>query len=145
MEILAKLTLIFAAVGALAGVISGFMPNSWLALIIALILLYVTYKLASSSMKKSAMQPVSPEQQPRVQASEQMASSNPAQVTIQVATQQPPVKKKTILKGFLVLFATVVTKGEAGQKDTEVKFWFLQYYVMWLILWILTYTLFLLG
>jgi len=48
------------------------------------------------------------------------------------------------LKGFMLLFATLVTKGEAGGKDTEAKFWFVQYFIMWLILWILTYTLMLL-
>ncbi len=137
---MAKLTLIFSAVGALAGIISGFMPYSWLALIIALILLYVTYKLTSSSMKKSAAQPTSLAQQQHTQPSGQTSQPNQAQAP-QASTPLLPGSKRTIMKGFALLFATVVTKGEPGQKDVDSKFWFLQYYVMWLILWIMTYTL----
>lgn len=145
MDILAKLTLIFTAVGALAGIISSFMPNSWLALLIALILLYATYKLTSSSMKKSAAQPsASPTQQPPIQATGQASATDSAQAQALTSPQLPPSKKRTVFKGFAILFATLVTKGEAGQKDTEAKFWFLQYYAMWLILWIMTYTLMLL-
>lgn len=47
MELIGKLTIFFAATGAIAGGISGFLPNSWYALLIALILFYASYKLTT--------------------------------------------------------------------------------------------------
>jgi len=44
----------------------------------------------------------------------------------------------------MIFFATLVTKGEPEGRENEVKFWFWPYYIMWLILWIMVYTLMLL-
>lgn len=132
MDIVAKLTLIFSGTGAIAGIISGFMPNAWLALLIALILLYASYKLTTSFIKKSTAQPTLPAQQ------------TPEQTTTQTPTQPLPGKKKTLLKGFAILFATLVTKGEAEEKETELRFWFWPYYIMWLVMWVMVYTILLL-
>jgi len=129
MDIVAKLTIVFSGAGAIAGIISGFLPNAWLALLVALILIYATYKLTTYYIKKSAAQPALP------------AHQTPGQTP----AQPLPVKKKAVLKGFMLLFATLVTKGETDEKETEVKFWLLPYFVMWLVLWIMVYTLLLLG
>ena len=137
MDIMAKLTLIFSGTGAIAGVISGLMPNSWLPLLIALILLYASYKLTSSKLKKSTAAPTLPAQQ--------TSGQTPVQQTTGQTPAQPILgKKKMVLKGFMILFAILVTKGEAEEKEMSVRFWFWPYYIMWLVLWIMTYTLLLL-
>ncbi|MFH1821079.1 MAG: hypothetical protein ABH852_01375 [Methanobacteriota archaeon] len=132
MDIVAKLTLAFSGTGAIAGLISGFMPNAWLALLTALVLLYASYKLTTYYLKKSEAQPTLPVQQ------------TPEQALVQTPAQTLPGRKKTVLKGFMILFTTLVTKGETDEKETVVKFWFLPYYIMWLVLWIMVYTLLLL-
>ena len=113
MDIVAKLTVIFSLAGAIAGFISGFMPNAWYSLLIAFILIYVTYKVTTSGMKKS----------PSGFLGE---------------------KKKVSMKNFGLFFAKLTIKGETEEKETEVSLWFWPYYIMWLIFWVMTYTLLLL-
>ncbi len=151
MDVAAKLTLIFSGAGAAAGVISGFLPNAWFALLVALILAYMTYKLAELSMRKSSAKPLTsaaqphqpPQQQPQPQVPGQ-APPTPAPSPV-VTTFLPTIKKKTLLKNFALVYAKLVTKGEGQEKDIETKFYLWPYYIMWLIFWIMTYTLLLLG
>lgn len=131
MDITAKLTLVFSGAGAIAGFISGFLPNPWLALLVALILLYASYKLTTFYLKKSTAQPAPP-------------ALAPGQPPAQTPVQPQLGKKKITLRGFMIFFATLVTKGEPEGRENEVKFWFWPYYIMWLILWIMVYTLMLL-
>lgn len=53
MEIVGKITLLFAGWGAIAGCISSFLPQaqSALALLVAIFLFYVSYKLAPIALK----------------------------------------------------------------------------------------------
>ncbi len=157
MDAAAKLTLIFSGTGAIAGVISGFLPNAWLALPVALILVYVTYKLAASWLRRSGTQlsgqlqahhPASPQPQPQPQATPQTPGQAPPPAPAPapvVSTQMAAPPKKTLLKGFALIYAKLVTKGEGQEKDKEIRFYLSAYYIMWLIFWIMTYTLLLVG
>ncbi len=110
MDIAAKLSIIFSAVGAIAGVMSGFMTNAWLSLLIAIILLYATYKLISNASKTSTGQFMGE-------------------------------MKKVTLSNFSLFFSSLTTKGELDEKETKVRFWFASYFIMWLLLWIMVYTI----
>ncbi len=112
-DILAKLTIIFSLVGAIAGLISAFMPNPLLALLIAIILLYASYKLTSDYLRKS---------------------SEKTQIE----------GKKISMKNFWLLLATLVIKEKPEEKEKEVRFFFWSYFIMWLILWVMIYTILLL-
>lgn len=131
MDITAKLTIAFSGAGILAGIVSGFLPNAWLALLVAFIFLYATYKLTTYLLKKAPSSPT-----PTSQA--------PGQVSVQATAPPPPGKKVVLLKGFRLFFATVVTKGGPENKETETKFWFWPYYIMWFIFWVMVYTIILL-
>lgn len=113
MDIAAKLIAVFSFAGAIAGFISGFMPNAWYSLLIAFILIYAIYKVTTLAMKKSVSGFLGE-------------------------------KKKVNMKNFGFFFAKLTTKGETEEKETEVRLWFWPYFIMWLIFWIMTYTLLLL-
>ncbi|KUO40734.1 MAG: hypothetical protein APZ16_01065 [Candidatus Hadarchaeum yellowstonense] len=128
MNVTAKLTLAFSGAGAIAGIISAFLPNAWLALLVAFIFLYLSYKLTTYFLKRSAAPP----------AAAQAPGQPPTPAPVQ------PAPGRATLKGFRLFFATLVTKGSPGEKDTEAKFWFWPYYFMWFILWVMVYTIMLL-
>ncbi|MBC7219259.1 MAG: hypothetical protein H5T49_03905 [Hadesarchaea archaeon] len=128
MDITAKLTLAFSGAGILAGIISSFLPNAWLALLVAFIFLYASYKLTTYLLKKTP-----PPSAPGSQA--------PGQTPVQTTAQTPPVKKTATMKGFRLFFATLVTRGGPEDKETEAKFWFWSYYIMWFIFWVMVYTI----
>lgn len=130
MDITAKLTIAFSGAGILAGIISGFLPNAWLALLVAFIFLYASYKLTTYILKKPAV-------------TKAPAAPMPGQAPIQSAAQPQSVKKTAAMKGFRLFFATLVKVG-SDSKDTETRFWFWPYYIMWFIFWIITYTIILL-
>ncbi|MGQ9788182.1 MAG: hypothetical protein ACUVQM_02555 [Candidatus Hadarchaeaceae archaeon] len=129
MDITAKLTLAFSGAGILAGIVSSFLPNAWLALLVAFIFLYASYKLTTYLMKKEP-------------------SPIPAsQITgrTQVQTMPPPPEKKTVnMKWFRLFFATLVTRVGPEDKEIETKFWFWSYYIMWFVFWVMAYTIMLL-
>ncbi|MEM3453174.1 MAG: hypothetical protein QW835_06085 [Candidatus Hadarchaeum sp.] len=131
MDITAKLTLTFSGAGILAGIISGFLPNAWLALLVAFIFLYASYKLTTHLLKKPAAPPTP-------------VAQTPGQASPQTAAQPQPEKKTAAMKGFRLFFATLVTKGGPEDKETETKFWFWSYYIMWFIFWVMVYTILLL-
>lgn len=110
MEMVGKLTAIFSVTGAIAGLISGFMPNPWYSLLIAFIFVYATYKLTTQRAKK-------------------------------LTTGFFGEKKKVSLKNFGLFFVTLTMKGETDEKETVMRLWLWPYYIMWLIIWIMAYTL----
>jgi len=100
MEAVGKITLLFAAFGALAGLISGAISSAGAALLLAILFFYGSYRLACSmfGIIKPALSPPAP---------------------TPTATQvQKPIERRKI-----------VTTG----------IW--PFFIMWLILWIITYTI----
>ncbi|MGC8817110.1 MAG: hypothetical protein ACP5PX_04805 [Candidatus Hadarchaeum sp.] len=126
MDITAKLTLTFSGAGILAGIISAFLPNAWLALLFAFIFLGISYKLTTSLLKRGSASPAP-------------SAQGPAQTPPQAPPQ--PVKQMANLRGFRLFFATLVTRSGPEAKEVEMKIWFWPYYIMWFIFWVMTYTI----
>jgi hypothetical protein len=62
MEVLSKISLLFMGLGIVAGAISGLISNSGIALLIAIALFYVSYRIAIKMFlkKATAVAPVTP-------------------------------------------------------------------------------------
>jgi len=93
MEVLSKISLLFMGLGIVAGAISGLISNSGIALLIAIALFYVSYRIAIKMFlkKATAVAPVTPP---------------PAQTgpTPQQPAQQAISSRKVISTGILPFF-----------------------------------------
>lgn len=97
MEVLSKISLLFTALGIVAGAISGLLSNSGLALLAAIVLFYASYKLAIKmylAKKAPAAAPAMPSTPPTGPAPPQPTPPTPQAIS----------NRKVISTGILPFF-----------------------------------------